>query len=87
MRINPISVTPCINMNKKNVQFQGKHDCAKVLGGIAGGLGTLGAIGGIAIMTGGISLIPTIAYGALCGGLGAGVGHMIDKSQPDYNKK
>jgi hypothetical protein len=50
-------------------------------------LGTLGALGGIAIMTGGVSLIPTLAYGALCGGIGAAGGHMVDKAQPDYKKK
>ena len=73
----------------KNVQpnFQGKHDCAKALGGIFGAAGTLGALGGIAIMTGGVSLIPTLLYGSLCAGIGGSLGHMIDKDQPDYKKK
>jgi hypothetical protein len=91
MRISPISSNYYgvrkTNCNQKKVQFQGKHDCAKFFGSVAAGLGTLGALGGIAIMTGGVSLIPTLAYGALCGGIGAAGGHLIDKAQPDYNKK
>ena len=95
MRVYPISVNYQQNCKPKNfkkvsnsqVQFQGKHDCAKFFGGACGTLGTLGALGGIAIMTGGVSLIPTLAYGALCGGIGTAFGHMIDKDQPDYNKK
>jgi len=75
------------NIGKNQPNFNGKHECAKFFGGICAGLGTLGALGGIAIMTGGISLIPTLAYGALCGGIGAAGGHMVDKAQPDYNKK
>ena len=73
--------------NNSQINFQGRHDCAKLLGGIGAGLGTLGALGGIAIMTGGISLIPTLAYGALCGGIGAVGGHLVDKDQPEYKKK
>lgn len=95
MRVSQISVNysncrprPAVKQ-KMNQQpaFYGKHDCAKFFGGLCAGLGTLGALGGIAIMTGGISLIPTLAYGALCGGIGAVSGHMVDKAQPDYNKK
>ena len=93
MRVSPINSTYMVQTknarktNNNTTQFKGKHSCAKVFGGIAAGLGTLGALGGIAIMTGGISLIPTLAYGALCGGIGAAGGHIIDRAQPDYNKK
>jgi hypothetical protein len=94
MRINQVNVNvyQAKNLsprksNHSNVEFQGRHDCAKIFGSVAAGLGTLGALGGIAIMTGGISLIPTAIYGALCGGIGAVGGHIIDKAQPDYNKK
>ena len=68
MYINPISANYGISKanplkTKSHVNFNGKHDGAKIFGGICAGLGTLGALGGIAIMTGGVSLIPTIAYG------------------------
>ena len=88
VNIHPITKNNFISKTKQSdVSFQGKHDCAKLFGTIAAGIGTLGALGGIAIMTGGVSLIPTIAYGALCGGIGAYGGHIIDKSNPDYRKK
>ena len=94
MRISPIGLcsTVCSANKQKRISqsqpnFNGKHDTAKIFGVVAAGLGTLGALGGIAIMTGGISLIPTLAYGAICGGIGAAGGHMIDKAQPDYKKK
>ena len=87
MKISPISVSnyhvTSKNFNRSNVKFQGKHTCAKFLGGVFGTAGTLGALGGIAIMTGGVSLIPTLAYGALCGGAGAFIGHKIDKGVND----
>ena len=73
-------------IQSKQVTFTGKHDCAKWLAAICTGVGTVGAIGG-ALMTGGISIIPTLAYGAFCGSIGAIGGHIIDKSQPDYDKK
>ena len=81
-----------VNLRNKDIKrnqpnFEGRHDCAKLFGGICAGLGTLGALGGIAIMTGGVSLIPTLAYGALCGGIGAVGGHMVDKDQPEYKDK
>ena len=45
---------------------------------IAGGtLGTLGAIGGTIIMTGGVALPAVIAYGAGCTLIGAGVGQGV----------
>ena len=92
MYINPISVNCGISKvkplkTKSQINFNGKHDTAKFFGGVCAGLGTLGALGGIAIMTGGISLIPTLAYGALCGGIGAIGGHIIDKAQPENNDK
>ena len=93
MYISPINVNYGISKKnpiktkKSQINFNGKHDTAKIFGGICAGLGTLGAFGGIAIMTGGISIIPTLAYGALCGGIGAIGGHIIDKAQPEYNDK
>ena len=69
------------------VNFNGKHSCAKLLGGTFAGLGTLGALGGIAIMTGGVSLIPTLIYGACCGGAGAALGHVIDRGADKYDKE
>lgn len=89
MRVNSVGFKYSSTKNvhlKSRVNHKGKHQCAKTFATIAGSLGTLGALGGIAIMTGGISIIPTIAYGALCGGIGAIGGHIIDKAQPD-NKK
>ena len=90
MKISAVSVNSKLNRRcvlfKKPIptSFQGKHDCAKIFGSIATGLGTTGIIGSSIIMTGGVALIPVLAYGALCGGIGTIVGHMIDKSQPDF---
>ena len=97
MRINPIGAnyyqfnqqrtrTAALPANK-NVSFQGKHGTAKFLGGLFGAMGTLGAIGGTIIMTGGVALPIVLGYGALSAGSGAIVGHIIDKGNPDYNKK
>lgn len=100
MRVSPISVNyqiPKYTANKlrnekptevaDNVQFKGKHDCAKLLGSTFGALGTLGAMGGIAIMTGGISLIPTLIYGATCATGGVLLGNELDKVPDDDDKK
>ena len=96
MKVSSVSVSypnysrKCCVKNGKVTQqsaFRGRHDCAKFFGGLTASLGTLGALGGIAIMTGGISIPITLAYGAFCGGIGAGVGHMIDKDQPEYHQK
>ena len=93
MKISPITTN--INVNryksvskncKPTTSFQGKHNCAKVLGGVAAGLGTAGMVGGSVIMTGGVTLIPVLAYGALCGVIGAIGGHILDKNQLDYDK-
>ena len=93
MRVSQISVNyqnfnsvPRVKTGKQPT-FRGKHDTAKVLCGVFGALGTLGAIGGTIIMTGGVALPFVLGYGAACGGSGAIIGHMIDKSSPDYNKK
>ena len=95
MRINPISVTyqnckPRTNVQRNKVQqlltFQGKHDTAKFLGGLFGVLGTLGAIGGTIIMTGGVALPMVIGYGATCAGSGAVLGHIIDKGANESEK-
>ena len=90
MRVSSVSLNYSVNPKIKcqpkpvlNVNFRGKHDCAKLLGGAFAGLGTLGALGGIAIMTGGVSLIPTLIYGSCCGGAGAILGNMIDKGHKD----
>lgn len=72
------------------IAFKGKHDCAKFLGGLCGVLGTAGAVGGFLIMTGGLgaAALPWIAgYGALSAGTGALIGHDIDKSAKDSDKK
>ncbi|DAA99975.1 TPA: hypothetical protein CPT89_08785 [Candidatus Gastranaerophilales bacterium HUM_11] len=58
---------------KQSVSFQGKHSFAKGFAGIAGLLGTAGAVGGILIMTGGL--------GAASAGAGAVVGHQLDKTE------
>lgn len=88
MRISPVSINqpscrPKPNVIKKNVlqqpTFQGKHTTAKFLGGLFGALGTIGAIGGTIIMTGGVALPMVLGYGAACAGSGAVLGHMIDK--------
>ena len=84
------TVAPGVQQKKylnHQINCKSKHQCAKTFGGICAGLGTLGALGGIAIMTGGVSLVPTLIYGAFCGGIGAVGGHIIDKAQPDYNRK
>ena len=96
MRISPISVNyqtckPRTNLqsNKMHQQptFQGKHDAAKFFGGVFGALGTLGAIGGTLIMTGGVALPIVLGYGATCAGCGGILGHIIDKGgNPEYNK-
>ena len=96
MRINPISVNYQSCKPKTKIQptkvhcqptFQGKHSTAKILGGIFGAMGTLGAIGGTIIMTGGVALPIVLGYGATCAGCGGFLGHIIDKGNPDYDKK
>ena len=94
MRINPIGTNYQLNsrlaktavITSKPASFQGRHDTAKALGGLFGIMGTLGAITGTIIMSGGVALPFVIGYGALSAGSGAIVGHVIDKSNPDYNK-
>ena len=70
----------------QNVSFSGKHDCAKFFGGLFGTLGTLGAIGGTVIMTGGVALPFVLGYGALSAGSGLVIGHMMDKDGNNKNK-
>ena len=73
--------------NYSEMSFNGKNQCAKWGAGIAGGLGTLGAIGGLLIMTGGIALPIVAAYGGACALGGAIVGHQVDKdSEGDSDK-
>lgn len=92
MRISPISMSlPQSKSVEKRTRYvnqpmasainfrNGKHECAKFFGGLAGTLGTLGAIGGTIIMTGGVALPAVIAYGAGCTILGASIGHVVDK--------
>ena len=94
-RISPISVSgqncrPKQNFlqNKLHHQpaFQGKHSTAKFLGGVFGALGTIGAIGGTIIMTGGVALPIVLGYGAACAGSGAIIGHMVDKDAEKNDK-
>ena len=87
MRVSPISNYQKAQNYKHSSNFKGKNDCAKLIGGIAGSLGTAGAIGGTILMTGGISLPFVLAYGGLCTLLGAGVGHAIDKDSSDSHNK
>jgi len=93
MRINPVSSNLAVTnkFQQKNYvskqTFNGKHDCTKALGGIFGAAGTLGALGGIAIMTGGVSLVPTIIYGAMSAAAGAWIGHDLDKDDNNTKSK
>lgn len=66
--------------------FEGKHDCAKFIGGAFGIMGTLGAIGGT-ILLGGFSLPIVAAYGAVSALMGAGIGHEIDKGIEKQEKE
>lgn len=71
-----------------SVSFGRGHEYTKALAGIFGAAGTVGAIGGILIMTGGLgaATLPFIAgYGAASAGAGAILGHQVDKS--DKNDK
>ena len=94
MRINPINVNypnckpkTTVKAHVQQPAFQGKHSTAKFLGGVFGAMGTLGAIGGTILMTGGLALPIVLGYGAACTGCGAALGHIIDKGgNPDYNK-
>ena len=96
MKVNPISVNYNTYRHNNRVQtnkfhqqptFQGKHYCTKLLGGTFGTLGTLGAIGGTIIMSGGVLLPFVIGYGAVCAGVGATLGHMLDKGAEKYDKE
>lgn len=72
------------------VNFKGKHDFAKTLGAVFGGAGTVGAITGTLIMTGGLAAatLPFIAaYGALSGAGGVILGHQIDKDSEENDTK
>ena len=83
MRINSISVN-----YPANVQFKGKHTCAKWGAALFGSAATLGAIGGSLIMTGGLSAIPLLAtYIGIGVGSGAIIGHSIDKGARNFDKK
>ena len=85
MRVSPISNYQKIQNYKHCSNFKGKNDCAKLIGGLAGALGTAGAIGGTILM-GGISLPFVLAYGGLSTLIGAGIGHAIDKDSSDSHK-
>lgn len=96
MKVNPISVNYRTYRHNNRVQtnkmyqqptFQGKHDAMKLFGGLFGALGTLGAIGGTIIMTGGVALPVVLAYGAGCAGTGAALGHILDKGAEKYDKE
>ena len=97
INVNYPSVAKAQKIQKQNLTnyseptFSGKNQYAKLGAGIAGGLGTLGAIGGLLIMTGGLALPAILAYGGTCAAIGAGVGHQIDKdiekNPDDYKDK
>ena len=91
MRVNAINYSPRQytynrNIKQHNVSFDGKHDCAKLLGGVFGTLGTLGAVGGTIIMTGGLAIPAILGYGALSAASGVIIGHQIDKGAEKYDK-
>lgn len=94
MRVNPISVNyqnckprTMVKVHVQQPTFQGKHSTAKFLGGVFGAMGTLGAVCGTIIMTGGVALPIVLGYGATCAGCGGILGHIIDKGgNPEYNK-
>ncbi len=68
------------------VSFTSKHTFAKGFAGVFGTAGTLAAIGGMLIMTGGLgaAALPFIAgYGAVSAGIGASIGHQLDKVDKD----
>lgn len=78
------SIQALLFQKPQNRAFQGKHSFAKGFAGIAGLLGTAGAVGGILIMTGGLgaAALPWIlGYGAASAGAGAVVGHQLDKTE------
>ena len=99
MRINPVCspgyhYSKPTNIRQKQIpvmnsqpSFQGKHSAAKFLGGICGALGTLGAIGGTIIMTGGVALPFVIGYGAISAGTRVILGHIIDKGAKEADKE
>ena len=68
-----------LNDNMTQPSFQGKHECAKFFGGLFGVMGTLGAIGGTIVISGGVALPMVLGYGALSAGSGFVIGHLIDK--------
>lgn len=100
MKIQPISnnrygLRPSVQQIKlekreqypiQSPSFEGKHDCAKFIGGAFGIMGTLGAIGGT-ILLGGFSLPIVAAYGAVSALMGAGIGHEIDKDIEKQGKE
>ena len=67
--------------------FHGKHEATKVLGGLFGAVGTLGAICGTVIITGGVALPMVLGYGALSAGSGAVLGHILDSGDKDKKDK
>ena len=80
-----IKVKNSLSNNHTNaLSFQGKRTFTKLLGGMFGATGTVGAIGGSLIMSGGILLPIVLLYGGASAVAGAVLGHMIDS--PD-NKK
>lgn len=87
MRISPVNTNYCV-YKRGNVQFQGKHTCAKTLATLFGGAAAAGAIGGSILMSGGLAAIPWIAaYIGIGAGSGAIIGHSIDKKSRGIDKK
>ena len=84
------SVNNRIGSVDNNVAFKAKFGNTLACSGIFATLGAIGAVGGIAIMTGGLGLaaLPAIAaYSTACAGAGAVVGRMADKMEEDDEKK
>ena len=79
-----------ISSKNSELSFQGKHTCAKVIGGLTGALGLIGSVAGVAIMTGGIGLaaLPAIlGYSAMTTASGVWLGHQIDKDSAKEEEK
>lgn len=79
--------TPTASPACNTLSFEGKHTYAKTFTGIAGTIGTLSAIGGSLIMTGGLSLPIIAGYGAICALSGTVVGAVLDSEPPKDDKK
>ncbi len=84
MRVSPITnYQRTYTCKNSQTTFKKKYPCTKFLSGIFGTMGTVGAIGGTIIMTGGIALPAVLAYGGMCALSGAGLGYAMDRGNND----